>query len=80
MKTMDFKKQNETFHYQLLSRLQLDCEYFLGHGNRSEKHLWSGNVKKHIEDMKALLDTFANDKKPDWISLNDILEYEKQMK
>ena len=28
------------FNYMMLSRLQLDCKYYLGYGNRNKKHLW----------------------------------------
>ena len=32
------------FRYQLLGRLQADCEYYLNYGNRNIKRLWAGNV------------------------------------
>ena len=61
----------------LLSRLKSDCEYFLNHGNRSEKSLWAGNVKEQIEKMKELWNGL--DKKPEWLSMEDIEKYEKEM-
>ena len=45
--TEDFLGKTEprdyTPEYQLLDRLRMDCEYFLGAGQHSEKHLWAGN-------------------------------------
>ena len=76
---MNLKQQTEEFRYQLLSRLQMDCEYYLGNGNRHPKDLWSGDEKSHIADMKALYNSFKEDKKPEWISMEDISKYEKQM-
>lgn len=66
------------FNYMLLSRMVQDCEYYLGNSGRHEKHLWSLNVNKHIADMKALW--FGFTKKPEWLSIQDILNYEKNMK
>ena len=75
----NFLRQDETFRYQLLGRMQSDCEYYLNNGGRNPKHLWSGDEKKHIKDMKSLYKSFDRDKRPDWISWRDILKYEKQM-
>jgi hypothetical protein len=76
---MDILKQDEKFRYQLLSRMQMDCDYYLGHGNRSPKHLWANDEKEQIQDMKDLYNSFDDDKKPEWITLTDIEEYEKKM-
>jgi hypothetical protein len=65
-----------TFLYKLLSRLQQDCEYYLGFGGRSIRNLWGG--KDHIKYMYAIHDKLK--KKPEWLSLNDIKKYEKDMK
>jgi len=76
---MNLKQQTEKFRYQLLSRLQMDCEYYLGNGNRHPKHLWSEDEKSHIKNMKTLYNSFNRNKKPEWISKKDIKNYEKQM-
>jgi hypothetical protein len=57
-----------------------DCDYYLGNGNRAEKHLWAGNVDAQIKEMKSLWNGFPKDAKPDWLSMNDILDYEQKMK
>ncbi|HFM9337516.1 TPA: LPD11 domain-containing protein [Enterococcus faecium] len=63
--------------YRLLSRLKSDCEYFLGEGARAEKHLWAGSVEKQIEKMRELYDQLPE--KPEWLSKQDIDNYERQM-
>lgn len=68
---------NEQFNYMLLSRLQTDCEYFLGWGNRLEKYLWAGNVAEQIAKMKELYNGFTE--KPEWLSYQEILNYETRM-
>ena len=65
--------------YMLLDRLRTDCDYFLGFGERSEKQLWAGSVKEHIWCMKVLYLLFPINEKPEWLSMLDILEYEKRM-
>ena len=69
---MDYK-----FEYMLLCRLESDCKYFLGNGNRYEKDLWAGSVEKQIEKMKELWNLLPE--KPEWLTLEQIEEYEKQM-
>lgn len=75
----DILNRDSKFRYMLLSRLQVDCDYFLGNGNRHEKHLWAGNVEEHITAMRMLWNSFPADKKPQWISIEDIEKYEKEM-
>jgi hypothetical protein len=67
------------FNYMMLSRLESDCKYYLGNGNRNPKHLWAGDEEKHIAEMKKIYNSFTNDKKPEWLTMEQILEYEKQM-
>lgn len=64
------------FRYMMLSRLQTDCDYYLGYGNR-KSHLLGDSVERHIEEMKALWHSFTD--KPEWLSMEQIEEYEKQM-
>lgn len=75
----DILRKGDEFRYQLLSRLKSDCDYYLGNGNRNDKHLWAGNVKDQIQTMKDLYNSFSDDMKPEWISLEDIDNYEKEM-
>lgn len=72
-------KTDETFRYQLLGRMQTDCNYFLGNGDGHNKFLWGGNVETQIAYMRALYDSFPNEKKPEWISIENIDNYQKEM-
>ena len=63
--------RDSVFRYQLLDRLRSDCEYYLNYGNRHPKSLWAGDEKLQIE--------FKEDEKPEWLTMDKILEYSKRM-
>lgn len=63
--------------YVLLDRLRADCDYFLGAGGRSEKHLWAGNVHAQIKKMRELYDALTE--KPEWLTAEAIDRYAAQM-
>lgn len=67
------------FNYMMLGRLKSDCEYYLNYGNRNKKALWALDEKEQIEEMKKLYNGFADTQKPEWLSYEDILNYEKEM-
>ena len=69
----------EEFNYMLLGRLQMDCEYYLGCGSGDTKHLCYLTEQAHISKMKELHNGFPEDKKPEWLSFEQILKYEKAM-
>lgn len=71
------KTGEDTFNYQLLGRLQQDCDYYLGHGNRAKKHLWAGDEAEQIKKMKDLYASFQE--KPEWITPAAIERYEAEM-
>lgn len=66
------------YKYNLLSRMEQDCKYYLQHPH--ENHLWAGNVEEHIEDMKKIYNSFPEEEKPEWLSMEEIETYEKEMK
>ena len=61
----------------LLDRLRADCDYFLGAGGRSEKHLWAGSVYAQIKKMRELYDALPE--KPEWLTTEAIDRYAAQM-
>lgn len=65
------------FKYMLLDRLRTDCDYFLGAGHGYEGHLWAGSIKDQITKMRKLYNELPE--KPEWLSLEDIDNYEKEM-
>lgn len=67
------------FRYQLLDRLKSDCDYYLGYGNRDVRHLWALNPEDQIEAMRILYNSFPDDQKPEWLTLDDIDNYASKM-
>ena len=63
--------------YRLLGRLRADCEYFLGAGNRAEKHLWAGSVYAQIVKMRELYDALPQ--KTEWLTKEMIDDYADRM-
>lgn len=72
-------RKDASFRYQLLGRMGADCLYYLGNGGRCAKHLWAGNVPEQIAYMKAIYNSFPDGEKPDWMSMEEILDYEQRM-
>ena len=60
----------------MLDRLRQDCLYFIEHP--VEKHLWAGNIDDQVAEMKRIWNEL--EEKPEWISLEEIDNLEKQMK
>lgn len=77
MENKSFEKHSADFTYQLLGRLKSDCDYCLGAGS-STRHLWGKTIDDHIAAMRF----YWNDLKvkPDWLSMQDIDDYEKKLK
>lgn len=73
---MDNEKNEK---YALLSRLQSDCEYFLGYGRGYEGHLYYGSVDRQCDKMEKLWNSFREDKKPEWITIEQIKSYRERM-
>lgn len=67
------------FRYMLLGRLQADCEYYLGFGNKSSRRLWAGSEKAQIEYMTKIHDIFRENEKPEWLTMEQIKEYSNAM-
>lgn len=75
-----YRRNLYEFEYMMLSRLQSDCEYYLGYGNRNPKILCNNNVQDHISRMKELWNGFPEGQKPEWLTWEKIMEFEKLMK
>lgn len=70
--------ESDKFNYMMLSRLQSDCDYYLGFGNRNPKVLWAGNEEDHIAEMKKIYNELPE--KPEWLTMEQIEDYESKMK
>lgn len=74
-----FQRHPREFDYRMLSRLKMDCEYFLGNGNGYEGHLYYKTVEEHCDEMEKLWNSFSEKDKPEWLTLEQIKEYRKKM-
>lgn len=71
--------RDDTFRYMLLNRIQCNCEFYLGYGYRNPHCLWAENEMEQIVIMKRLWNSFSEDGKPEWLTWEQILEFEKEM-
>jgi hypothetical protein len=71
--------------YELLSRLQMDCKYFVNNGGGLRvTSLWA-EPKEMLEKMEEILNSFNANEKPEWLTdddfaklKNEVLETEKR--
>ena len=75
----NWDKYEPRFRYMMLDRLKQDCNYYLGYGGRNPNILWAGNEEDQIENMKVLWNTFSDEDTPEWLTWDDILEFERQV-
>ncbi len=75
----NWSKYEPKFRYMMLSRMKMDCDYYLGNGRRNSSQLWAGNEKDQIENMKALWNTFSEEDSPEWLSWAELVEYAIKM-
>lgn len=68
--------EDSTFDYQLLDRCKGDCEYCLG-AAKSITGLWGKTIERHIAKMRELYNKLSE--KPEWISMEDIDYFEKEL-
>lgn len=74
-----FKRHTREFDYMFLSRLESDCKYFLGNGNGYEGNLYYKEVNEHCDEMKKLYESFSDEDKPEWLTMEQIKEYREKM-
>ncbi|WP_019781641.1 LPD11 domain-containing protein [Streptococcus sobrinus] len=67
------------FDYMMLDQLKQGCDYFLRNGKRSVSALNGGSVEEHIFEMKRIWRKIPNNAKPEWLTADDILQYERKM-
>ena len=65
------------FRVQLLGRMKFDCDSALE--DKAYGHLWAKNEKEQIHFMKAIWNSLPEEEKPEWLSLDEIIEYENKM-
>lgn len=75
---LDISNMGNSFKYRLLDRMKSDCEYYIN-GAKSNKHLFMQNPQAQIKAMKDIYNSFSEKDVPEWISMEDINNYERQM-
>lgn len=75
---LDISNMDDSFKYRLLDRMRSDCEYYIN-GAKSNKHLFMQNPQDQIKAMKDIYNSFSEKDVPEWISMEDINNYERQM-
>jgi len=75
----EYKENPYSHQYAMLDMMRSRCDCYLGHGNRNPKHLSGDNVADHITAMKQMWNDLPENGKPEWLTWEQILEYEKEM-
>lgn len=70
-------KTDDKFKYMLLDRMRSDCKYYI-YSNDADC-LWAETPEHQINIMKELWNYFPEDKKPLWLTINQINEFAKKM-
>lgn len=77
----DWIARNEPrFRYMMLDRMRQDCEYAIRNDFRSGNSLWAKDAKRQIEVMKQLWMSFPKEDTPEWLTWEQILEFENKMR
>lgn len=74
-----FVRHPREFDYMMLDRLRRDCDYFLGNGSGYEGHLCYKSVEEQCDAMENLYNSFPDEEKPEWLTLEQIKNYRKEM-
>lgn len=64
------------FDYMMLDRMRVDCEYYKSAEHFNSSH--ASTIRETIEEMKRIWNKFPKDLKPNWITYEQILGYEKK--
>lgn len=72
-------KSEERYRYMLLDRLRQDCEYFLRINATNLDLLWAGDKERQIQTMKDIWNSFSEEDKPEWLTWEDILDFERRL-
>lgn len=66
-----------SYRFMLLSRLKTECVAYLA--TKDLNLLSAKNVRLQIGYMKCLWHFFPKDRKPAWLTIQDIVNYEEKM-
>jgi len=79
----DISRHGPEFRYMLLDRMRSDCDYYLNYETQCHpiyNHLWAHHdPAAQIAYMKYLWNSFPDDGKPEWLTMDQINDYERRM-
>lgn len=64
--------------YMLLGRYKADLDYYFGYGGKCAKHLYFGEINKHMRETINLWKSLP--KKPEWFRAVDLINYKRLIK
>jgi len=80
--TKPYKENIHKFTYMMLNRLKSDCDYFTGYGHKVT--LSEDKINSIISEIKklwnSLPDNDPDNAKPEWLTMEQIEQYEKDLK
>lgn len=80
MDIQEINRSSPEFLYQMLGRLEADCLYYLGNGERFAGHLWAGNEREQIKLMRMIYRHLCEiGAAPEWMSEQQINDFAEQM-
>lgn len=65
--------------YMLLSRLQMDCGYYINRSGCSKNSLWS-DIDTILNEMEKILNSFSKDEKPEWLTDQQFTELKNKVR
>ena len=68
----------ESYNYMLLSRYQMDLDYYLGCANGNPRHLFFGDITTHMRETIELWKRLPI--KPEWLRATKLIEYKSKIK
>jgi hypothetical protein len=75
----DWSKYEPKFRYMMLSRMKMDCDYYIRMGTNNPKHLWAQDEQAQIENMVTLWKTFEPEDRPEWLTWNEMVDYARKL-
>ena len=72
-------KTEAKYRYMLLDRLRQDCEYYFGNGGKNPRNLCTGSEEEQIEEMVGIWNSFPDEDKPEWLTMEQIVDYAQRM-
>lgn len=74
-----YREHPRKYSYMLLSRLQMDCKYYINCNGCSKNNLWS-DIDTILNEMESILKSFQPEDKPEWLTDSEYEELKKRVK